>query len=481
MESIQLPRSNPEEQGVLSSGILAFIDAVEKQAKGKRCKELHNFMLLRHGYVVAEGWCSPYVPERPHMLFSLSKSFTSTAIGLAISEGLLSVDDSVISFFSEDVPENISENLAGMKVRHLLSMSTGNSKDTMAYLHSRKDGNWVRGFFDALVEYAPGTHFLYNTGATYMLSAILQNVSGQKLIDYLRPRLFEPLGIENPTWETCPRGINTGGFGLSIKTEDIARFGQLYLQKGFWNGRQIVPQAWVEDAVSSQISNGSNPDSEWEQGYGYQFWRCRYNVYRGDGAFGQYCVVMPDQDAVIAINSGLNDMQAILNLFWEHLLPAMKDKPLPEDADVQKILKDRLASLMLPLPEGRQFSAVGNDVSGRKYILEQNSLKFKDITFVFKNDECTVTLQTKANLYKIRCGIGKRIEGLAPFRDRGMVAAVSGIWKDDAVFVIEMHFIETPFCITLSCSFDGDELRIVSEISVGFDENRRHSLKGTRA
>ncbi len=203
-----------------------------------------------------------------------------------------------------------------MRVRHLLSMSTGHAEDTTRYLREEKDGNWVKAFLAQPVEYEPGTHFLYNSGATYMLSAIVQKLSGLKVVDYLRPRLFEPLGIENPRWETWPQGINTGGWGLNINTEDIARFGQLYLQSGMWHGQRLVPAAWIEEATARQVSNGSNPDSDWEQGYGYQFWRCRHNAYRGDGAFGQYCLVMPDQDAVLAITSGVSDMQAVLNVIW---------------------------------------------------------------------------------------------------------------------------------------------------------------------
>src|SRR5262249_17904140 len=158
---------------------------------------------------------------------------------------------------------------------------------------------------------------------TYMLSAIVQKTAGLTVLDYLRPRLFEPLGIEDPTWGTSPQGVSLGGYGLSIRTEDIARFGQLYLQKGEWQGRQLLPTTRVQAATSRQVSNGSSPQSDWDQGYGYQFWRCRHGAFRGDGAFGQYCLVMPEQDAVLAITSGVKDMQAVLNLVWDKLLPAL--------------------------------------------------------------------------------------------------------------------------------------------------------------
>ena len=273
---ISLPRSIPEAQGIPSAAITAFLEAAEQGGSG-----LHSFMLLRHGRVAAEGWWSPYAPTAPHMLFSLSKSFTSTAVGLAVAEGRLSVDDPVLSFFPAEAPRKPGENLAAMRVRHLLSMSTGHDHDTTEHLYRRRDGDWAKAFLARPVAYAPGTHFLYNTGASYMLSAIVQRLTGMTLLEYLRPRLLDPLGITGAAWETCPRGVNTGGFGLSITTEDIARFGQLYLQRGVWQGRQIVPEAWVAEASSRQMPNGSNAESDWEQGYGYQFWLCRHSAYRG--------------------------------------------------------------------------------------------------------------------------------------------------------------------------------------------------------
>ena len=315
-----LPRSVPEAEGVASTSIQEFVESADK-----KLDSLHSFMLVRHGKVVAECWWAPYTADAPHSLFSLSKSFTSTAVGLAAAEGKLSVDDPVLKYFPDEAPKTPGPNLKSMRVSDLLRMSTGQQVEP----GRPADKPWTTNFLAQPVPNKPGTHFLYNTSATYMLSAIVQKATGATVLDYLRPRLFEPLGIENPTWEKSPEGITTGGFGLSVRTEDIARFGLLYLQHGTWNGKQVVPSSWVAAATSLQTSNGSNPDSDWERGYGYQFWRSRHGAYRGDGAFGQFCIVMPEQDAVIAITSGLKDMQAVLNLVWDKLLPAMKDRPLP--------------------------------------------------------------------------------------------------------------------------------------------------------
>ena len=310
-----LPRSTPEAQGISSTAVLVLVEAIDKNVQYP-----NSFMLLRHGHVVAEGWWAPYDAASRHSLYSLSKSFTSTAVGLAVAEGKLSIDDEVLKFFPDDAPAEPSGNLKAMRVSDLLRMSTGHQSEPPR----TADAPWTKTFLAHPVPFKPGTHFLYNTSATYMLSAIVQKATGLTLLEYLGPRLFEPLGIEHPTWEASPAGISTGGYGLSIRTEDIARFGQLYLQKGKWHERQLVPAAWIETATSRQTSNGSNPQSDWDQGYGYQFWRCRHGAYRGDGAFGQYCVVLPEQDAVIAITGGLKDMQAVLNLVWETLLPAMR-------------------------------------------------------------------------------------------------------------------------------------------------------------
>jgi CubicO group peptidase (beta-lactamase class C family) len=334
--TLSLPRSSPEAQGISSEAIRAFVEAADKEIN-----TMHSFMLVRHGHVVAEGWWKPQTPETSHVMFSLSKSFMSTAVGLAIDEGKLSLDDEVLKFFPDLAPLEPSKNLKAMRVRDLLTMSTGH--ETAPKL--TKDVDWVRASLAHPVPHKPGTHFFYDSSASYLASAIVQKVTGQTVLDYLRPRLFDPLGISQPTWATSPQGISVGGSGLSIRTEDIAKFGQLYLQKGKWHGKQLVPASWVAAATARQVSNGSNPKSDWEQGYGFQFWRCRHGVYRGDGANGQFCIVLPDQDAVIAMTAASNSMQAQLNVVWDKLLPAFGAKALPENEPEQDKLKKTFSGL----------------------------------------------------------------------------------------------------------------------------------------
>ncbi len=331
-----LPRSAPEAQGVSSGGVLEFILAADQQVDS-----MHSFMLVRHGQVVAEAWWKPQTAETQHVLWSLSKSFTSTAVGLAVAEGKLKLDDPVIKFFPAETPRAPSDNLRSMRVRDLLTMTTGHQDE----LNLRDETEWVRAFLAQPVPHQPGSFFQYNTAATYLLSAIVQQVTDETVLEYLTPRLFEPLGIPQPTWDTSPQGISIGGYGLYLTTEDIAKFGQLYLQQGEWEGQTLVPAEWIEQATAKQVPNGGGPPHDWNQGYGFQFWRCRHNAYRGDGRDGQFCIVLPELDAVIAMTANTGEMSTQLELVWEKLLPAIKDHALADDKIQQAKLSAAIAGL----------------------------------------------------------------------------------------------------------------------------------------
>ena len=303
--------------------------AMEKYLQSAKEQNLNiqSVMVLQHGKVLYEKWMNGGEPQKPHVLNSVSKTFTSAAVGLAISEGLLSLEDKLVSFFPDDLPAEPSENLKKVTIHHLLTMNCGHDSEP-----SRKDttATWVKKFLAWPVEHEPGTYYCYNSMGTYMLSAIVQKVTGQKIVDYLQPRLFDPLGIEAPHWDESPQGINCGGWGLYLKTEDLSKMGQLLLQKGKWNGKQVLPEKYVTEATRAQVpcqpswvradriaESGLTPEnSDWVQGYGYQVWRCRHHAYRADGAGGQYIIVIPEKDAVIINTADLQDMQAELNLLW---------------------------------------------------------------------------------------------------------------------------------------------------------------------
>lgn len=324
-----LPRG--EASAELNEAFDNYLAAVEESGL-----DVHSIMILQHGKVLKEHWRSAGHPDSLHILNSVSKTFTATAVGFAVSEGLLSVEDTVISFFLDEIPEEVSENLAKMQVKHLLTMTGGHDTDpTGGVLRGGEPiDNWAKYFLAYPVEHEPGSYFVYNSVGTYMLSAIVTKVTGEKVLDYLTPRLFEPLGIEGATWSESPQGINAGGWGLYLKTEDLAKMGQFLLQKGVWNGKQLLPAEWVEEATSKKTESlpaGMKPEDitpdykrgDWVQGYCYQMWRCRHGAVRADGANGQYILLLPEQDAVIAMTAHLNDMQAELNQVWDYILPAL--------------------------------------------------------------------------------------------------------------------------------------------------------------
>jgi CubicO group peptidase (beta-lactamase class C family)/predicted glycoside hydrolase/deacetylase ChbG (UPF0249 family) len=466
-QSTSLPRSTPEAEGVSSQQIIKFLDAVASSNH-----EFHSIMILRHGKVVAEGWWNPYRPDLKHTLYSLSKSFTATAIGFAVTEKKLSVDDKVISFFQDETPSSVNPNLEALRVKHLLSMSVGQTPDPTGKV-AVKD-NWPKAFFSVPIVYEPGTKFLYNSAATYMLSAIVQKITGQKTIDYLKPRLFQPLGITDEDWEVDGQGINSGGWGLRLKTEDIAKFGQLFLQKGVWNGKQILPSAWIEEASTMKIMQ--EPDapqvkkdsSDWLQGYAYQMWRSRNNSYRGDGAFGQYMLVLPEQDAVIAITSETPNMQTQFNIVWKYLLPAFQNKKLPASKKVNKQLKARLAALELPLPANKGNAAIETKISKKTFAVVTSDRRLKSFSLDFKPGLCHLTLNTDSAVHAFDFGSGRWVRGettkFGPYLVAGARANRTGLtpfkteasyrWADEKTVELTLRYIESPHTETIRCSFD---------------------------
>jgi CubicO group peptidase (beta-lactamase class C family) len=335
-----LPRSTPEAQGISSQAVLDFVEALDK------ITAINSFMVVRHGQVIAGGWWKPEAADKPHVLNSVSKSFNSTAVGMAVAEGKLSLDDHVLKFFPNDAPADPSDNLKAMTVRDLLTMSGGHDTEPKPAV---KDEPSVKQFLAAPIVHKPGTYFTYNGMGAYTLSAIVTKVTGQTVGEYLKPRLFEPLGIENAEWPTSPEGYSLGDHGLHLLTEDMAKLGQLYLQKGKWNGKQLIPAKWVKQAGSKQVPNDKESHSkigvDWRQGYGFQFWRCTHNAFRADGAGGQFIVVIPDHDMVVAMTADGANMQGELNAIWNNLLPGCKAKALPEDAATQEKVKQAVANL----------------------------------------------------------------------------------------------------------------------------------------
>jgi CubicO group peptidase (beta-lactamase class C family) len=477
----RLPRSTPEEQGISSAAILRYVDALEA-----RVMFPHSFMLVRHGHVVAEGWWTPYAATEPHTLFSLSKSFTSIAMGLAVNEGKLTLADPVLKHFPAEAPTTPSRNLQAMRVRDLLRMASGHHGEDVDPFPYDSDQNLVRLFLAKPVAHKPGTHFYYNTAGTFMLSAILQKAAGETVHDYLMPRLFQPLGMGHPRWDSTATGTTLGGYGLSLRTEDIACFGLLLLQRGNWQGRQLVPATWIDEATALQTATGSDPAGNWDQGYGYQFWRTPHGYYRGDGAFGQLCLVMPEHDAVLVMTAGTDELGPEFDLPWEFLLPAFQSAALPADPESVQRLTARLENLRLPTQTGQPSSPVAAAVAKRLFVFPTNTFGLESITLLPSSDDTGATVECKlAGIdQRVFCGLGAWVKGVlrTPNDQIGLgdlpPVAASGAWTADDTYTAKLVRYRTPFTLQLQLKFSEDSVTFDLEQDLYFGKRDSIHLTG---
>lgn len=479
--SQSLPYSTPEAQGIPSTAILAMLKALEPRLADHG--SIHAFQLIRHGHIVAEGGWAPYNPHKPHMLFSVTKSITGTAAGMAIAEGLFALDDPVTSYFSDELPAEVSPNLRAMKIRHLLAMATGHAQDPMFRMRNWEDGDWLRGFLESPVEHEPGTHWMYNNGAPHMISAIIQRLTGQRLEDYLRPRLFDPLGIGEVVWDRCPRGYSIGGFSLTMKTEEMARIAQVWAQHGMWRGQQLVPAAWIDQASRAISANGHDPDNDFETGYGYQFWICRHGAYTGYGAMGQYGLVMPEQDAVFAIHSGLSETHILTDLVWDILMASMQRNALPEDPATQAELQAYLGSRAMPLARGSHESATLARVAGRRYAFGENTQGLEWLAVEAGPDGgCTLALKDGRGEHRLAAGAGAWASGVTTFDGQpggARKVMASAAWPAADALNIQLCFYESPHGPLLTMRFNGDEVVYHYQTPILFrPEQKREPIAG---
>lgn len=457
-----LERSAPESQGVSSAAINTFIDAIE----AARGIELHSLMILRHDAVIAEGWWAPYTPDRLHLLYSLSKSFTSTAAGLAQAEGLLSLDDKVVDIFGEHADAVVDERSRELTLRQLIRMATGHREDALPRAYQNSPDDLVRGFLSVPLDEDPGSIFCYNNAATFVVGAAVQKVAGVNLVKNLTPRLFEPLGIHSFYWQTDTQGRNLGFSGLHLTTESIARFGRLLINGGRIGDRQLLDPEWLAQATSYQTDNSSQENPDWSQGYGYQFWMARYG-YRGDGAYGQFCVVLPDQDALVIATGASHDMQGILDRVWDILLPAFGDQPLPADPGAQAVLHDRLANLALtpvgaegwapePIPE----PTISPDQNRDPVRVIKAEADDDTVLLVLDHGNQAVGAPLRPKVdhavqLEIRCGLGHWTDNVIMIGELELACSGSAAVGSDGTVDAEIAFTNTPHRLRLRHTPDG--------------------------
>lgn len=451
---MQFERVTPESVGISSESILDFIH----KAKAA-CVEMHGLVVLRHGKICAEGWWKPYAHDEKHIMFSFSKTLTATAIGFAEQEGILKLDEKLVDIFPELCPENPSENLHKADIWSLLTMSCGHENEIGAA--DREGPDWQRAFLHHEFKYAPGTMFQYNTSGTNMLAAILLKKTGLSLTEYLQPRLFGPLGMENIRCQVLADGVQRGGSGFFLSTEDMARFAQFYLQKGVWQGKRLLQESWFDRAGSAQVPTVNpvftNHDSNWRHGYGFQTWQCiPAGVYRADGAYGQFGIVIPNKDAVIAINSTSSYPDDLLNICWETILAGMSDEgSLPENPAVSSALCQELKHLSLPVDwgircrasetyyDGLRFTANSKipgltDLIGGMGLRSEEGGEIRALSLSFVKDKAVLTAEQEDCNLTLHIGLNGEP---AIQRLNGRTYASSGCWRGTDIFEINVRCV----------------------------------------
>ncbi len=424
--------SSPSAQGVDAAGISAFVDAVDTDPR----IEPHGLIVQRHGRRIAEGWWAPHTAERSRLVYSLSKSFTGTALGLLIGDGRLTLDDLVADHLPELFDDSTPDALRRLRIRHVASMASGHAAETLLAAYEADPADPVRGFLTLAPDAEPGTVFAYNQPTTLTLARILERLAGQRLVDQLRTRVLDPIGAGDLRWRQLA-GHDMGFSGVFTSLDTIARLGQLYLDDGVWDGRRILPEGWVATASSLHTPNGDWDQVDWQQGYGLQFWMSRHG-YRGDGAYGQFMVILPEHDAVVAMYSCTADMQFVLDAMWEHLLPALDGGG---DASADTDLAERLATLALPTAADRHAAAAPLDVPTMTFQRREGSPSHLTVTSVDTGDG-------RLTIHELDRTAPLTVPLTGDWTVEGSIAA-SAARPDDGRIAVDVSFLHTPHRIEI--------------------------------
>jgi CubicO group peptidase (beta-lactamase class C family) len=439
-------------------------------------------MLIRHGKVAFECWAEPLGPDIPHIMYSVSKSITSTAVGFAIEEGLLSLETRLIDVFPEYAPKKPDSNLEKLNVFHLLTMTAGKDVPTLS---DKSKNRWIQDFFDAKWAFAPGHFWRYISENTFMLCAILNRITGISVTEYLTPRLFEPLGYERiPFWEKDGYGIEAGGWGMYLTTEELAKFILCYQQGGVFNGRQVIPASWAKEAVKKQVENLQYDDLPSTSGYGYGFWRNPVpNSYRADGLFSQFGMVFEDDDAcfVMTANEIFEDkaracvFRHFPGVFTEPVKKPLKDKEPEQNLKLKSLpnlcarphsrLEKNIDGKILKISKNHLLEIAGLPVSMvMAPVLQMNFERLGDIKearFRFSGDVCEMTW--REGLYKntIECGMdGKPRKSKIKLSQYDFTASSTAAWENENTLCVWMRPLEAIGQRRIKFMFSGDKVTV---------------------
>ena len=428
--------------------------------------EIHHVIVMVDGKIAGELHPKPFRAEHRHTLYSVSKTFTAVAVGLAVDDGLLSVDDTLDKFFPEYIDDKIDPRIRQIKVKDILTMQSGFK--TQTGMRNKQD-HWIEYYLSRPLVADPGTRYSYDSIETYLLSAIVQKVTGKNVLELLNERIFHPMGINDVEWELCPDGIVVGGWGIYLSAYSQALFGQLLIQKGNWNGKQLISEKWVNEMMTVRVVRDAND-------YGYQTWLCEYpGAWRADGAFGQYIIMIPQKNMVVVLNQcsrskGWPERSNIWHTVVKNCLNcAIETTP----AELAK-LKEYEENATLPVLEGDSINALAQKYNGKTFKLDKNKLGWKSIKFNLgkENNSLEVT-DNEGKTTKIDLGYKKwatsELAGF-PHYSVGAKNRFSGIsgpfytgscyaWRFNTLNT-KIHYVNWVTSLSLSFRFNGNDIEI---------------------
>ena len=473
----------PEEVGVDSKVITAFLNEINEKGLG-----LQSFTVVCHDKVCAQGFFKPYNADTPHVLYSMSKSVTSTAIGFAVSEGLISLNDRVAEFFPE-YPMSKRPFNRMLTIRMLLTM---HSDKLITVLDEKGQKDWIANFMGATFILPPNTKFNYISENTFMLSAIISRVTGMSVVDYLYPRIFEPLGIEKPFWEMDGAGNNAGGWGLYMKSEDLAKFFLPYIHNGKWiDGTQIVLEIWVKEATRKQVNSVRDGYIDNMEGYGYQFWRNPIaNSSRADGLFGQRCFLFPDYDALVVLNCGEAEDYKVMKVFWKYFPQCFGYETLPENKQAYDEMLETIEGCHVEeLPATERNIETEQKISGRlikcktsefvsvvtisiTQMLYNKPGEINEMKFTFEDDRLLFYWKEKEYENTIEVGLnGEYGVSEITLGDLNYHTYSKAAWQEDGTLKLWIRPIETAHVRKFTFEFrDNDVVKVINEMSPKFED-----------
>lgn len=429
----------PEEVGISSENILKFIKVLENNGI-----PMHSLLMIRYGKLITETYYAPYKEETLHRMFSVTKSFTSIAIGLLAEEGKLSLEDKIIDHFSEMLPESgVHPYIAEMTIKDMLKMATAHENTTYK-LNLKED--WVKSFFSTMPSHHPGTIFSYDTSSSHTLAALVEKLSGMKMLDYLRGKVLDELEFSKDAYIISdPNGVSMGGSGLMATTMDLAKVAWLVMHDGRSEGKQLIPEWYIKEATKKQIDTFLKGGSiEEKQGYGYQFWRIRNDGFALFGMGGQLAICLPKEDLLIvttADTQGLaGGVQAIYDIFWREIYETLSDKPLAKDSEAFEALQAALKENHIKAVIGEQTSSFVNKINGHSYKFDDNPMNLKTIQIELKEDSGILYYENESGIQELTFGLGKQIE--SKFGHYNMDCVTSAAWVLEKTLFIKSHIID---------------------------------------